>query len=367
MENKKNILINGLSMSWVNKKTGIEEFTKEIIYRLDKINNDKIKFYYIYDKDGPNKIIIPNELVNIECIPVRNPKYKDGREYKENLRFSFLWRSKLIRKYAKKFNAIVFCPTMSPIICKNQIPVIHDIRPRVTKFDSFVYRLKHRIYLKIVKHCCKKFLTVSNYQKDLISKYLKIKKDNITVIYPGYEQISNVVPDMNIFSKYPNIKPKEYYYALGSLAPHKNFKWIIEVAKRNPQKTFVIAGGKDLKAWEDNIEVKGFENLIFTGYVTDEENKALYLNCKGFLQPSKFEGFGTPPLEALSLGASVAVANATCLPEIYEDCVHYFDPDDYDIDLDLLFSEKVASPEKVLKKCNWKNYVETLYNYFMSL
>ena len=60
-----------------------------------------------------------------------------------------------------------------------------------------------------------------------------------------------------------------------------------------------------------------------------------------------------PPLEALSLGAPVAVANASCLPELYGDTVRYFDPYDYEVDLDALFARPVAPPDTVLKTYSW--------------
>ena len=76
-------------------------------------------------------------------------------------------------------------------------------------------------------------------------------------------------------------------------------------------------------------------------------------NCRAFLHPAVFEGFGIPPLEALSQGVPIAVARASCLPELYGDTAHYFDPYDYDVDLDALLAEPVASPEKILQKYSW--------------
>lgn len=88
--------------------------------------------------------------------------------------------------------------------------------------------------------------------------------------------------------------------------------------------------------------------------MTDGQNKALMQNCKGFLHPAVFEGFGIPPLEALSLGAPIALARASCLPELYGDTARYFDPYDYDVDLDALFAKPAAPPDKVLARYSWE-------------
>ena len=158
--------------------------------------------------------------------------------------------------------------------------------------------------------------------------------------------------------KMPGVKKGEYFYALGSLAKHKNFKWIREVARRSPDKTFVVAGGKDLRAFGDDAEAKDTHNVFYPGYVSDAENAALMKHCKLFLHPAVFEGFGIPPLEALALGAPVALANATCLPELYGDTARYFDPYDYDVDLDALAAQPVAAPDEVLKKYSWDKTAE---------
>ena len=98
--------------------------------------------------------------------------------------------------------------------------------------------------------------------------------------------------------------------------------------------------------------------MFYPGYVSDAENAALMKHCKLFLPPAVFEGFGIPPLEALALGAPVALANATCLPELYGDTARYFDPYDYDVDLDALAAQPVAAPDEVLKKYSWDKTAE---------
>ena len=117
-----------------------------------------------------------------------------------------------------------------------------------------------------------------------------------------------------------------------------------------PTRRLYVAGGKDLRAFGDDAEAKDTHNVFYPGYVSDAENAALMKHCKLFLHPAVFEGFGIPPLEALALGAPVALANATCLPELYGDTARYFDPYDYDVDLDALAAQPVAAPDEVLKK-----------------
>ena len=82
---------------------------------------------------------------------------------------------------------------------------------------------------------------------------------------------------------------------------------------------------------------------------------------RAFIHPAIYEGFGIPPLEALSSGANLIVSTATCLPEIYEDAAHYIDPYDYDVDLEKLLSEPVEPASKVLDKYNWAREAEKLY------
>ena len=89
----------------------------------------------------------------------------------------------------------------------------------------------------------------------------------------------------------------------------------------NSSMPLVLAGGK---GWL--MDEFAAEDVLLTGYVTDEELAWLYRNCFAFLYPSLFEGFGMPVLEALTLGAPVICSNTTSLPEVAGDAALLVDP-----------------------------------------
>lgn len=348
----KKIIINGINLSTTKSVTGIPRYCREIILRLDQLfKENKVDVEYAYLKGAENAVLALSEFSHIRPVQIDS----------ENKRLAAMIT---LPRYIKKEGGIGVNLSPEPLISKNQIACIHDLRPVVfSNYDSWHFKLSYRFILSVIRKTASKIVTSSNYQRDAILKILKIKDpEKVVTIYNGWEHIEQVDSDASVLSRNPTLSFQNFYYTLGSLAPHKNFKWIMEVAKRNPNQIFAIAGGKDLRNWKDDIETKELDNVIFLGYVTDAENKALMQACKAYLHPSKYEGFGIPPLEALACGAPIIISNATCLPEIYEDCAHYFDPDDYSVDLDKLVKEPVADEKKILQKCSWKRAAEQWYD-----
>jgi glycosyltransferase involved in cell wall biosynthesis len=107
--------------------------------------------------------------------------------------------------------------------------------------------------------------------------------------------------------------------------------------------------------------------VIFTGFVSEGELKWLYQNCVAYVFPSLSEGFGLPALEAIVSGAPVASSNATCLPEVYGDAAHYFDPLNVEdmaakvgdiIDDPKLRAELIAKGKKQAAKYSWRRMAE---------
>ena len=209
----------------------------------------------------------------------------------------------------------------------------------------------------------KKLFTVSEFSKNQIAKTYKINPEKITVIPNGWDHFKNIQADESIFNEHTELK-NSFYFTLGSLSTRKNLKWIADYAAANPNDLFAISG-KNLESLipQELENIKNLKNVIFLGYVSDGQVKALMAKCKAFIFPSYYEGFGIPPLEALSVGAPVVISNAASLPEIFGKTAHYINPDDTNVDLTELLKEPVESPEKLLEHYTYENAAKTFFEY----
>ena len=142
--------------------------------------------------------------------------------------------------------------------------------------------------------------------------------------------------------------------------------WVYEIAQKNPNEIFVLSGAFYNKVFKDNTEKKPL-NVRFLGYLSDSEVKTLMRDCKAFLFPSLYEGFGIPPLEAMSTGCPVVVSDIPVMHEIFEQSVHFVDPYNTEIDLEDLLKQPLSPSEPILKKYSWEKCAQMLWNEIMSL
>lgn len=326
-------IINGKAFAKVHK-TGVQRYCIEILNELDK---------QVKEKDI--ELIIP-KYCN-EKIEYKNIKVKKIGNLKLNL-----WEQITLPIYAKKKKGILInlCNT-SPLL-EPGIVCIHDLN--FIKNKQYYPKVFSKWYSIMIKNSikkAKKIITVSNFSKKEIEEYYKIS--NIPVIYNSYDHIKRINPDNTIFEKLKNIEKNEYYFTLGTIQKSKNIEWILHIAKKENKEKFVITGYKNQKQIDFNLE-----NVIYTGYLTDEEIKALMQNCKAYIMPSFYEGFGIPALEAFSLGKKIIVSDIPVMHEIYGDEVTYINPRKYEIN----FNELVESQnrEKILEKFSWKKSAQEL-------
>jgi glycosyltransferase involved in cell wall biosynthesis len=140
-----------------------------------------------------------------------------------------------------------------------------------------------------------------------------------------------------------------YYLYVGNITPRKNVATLVRALdilnRRGAAIPLVIAGQPGAAHDEVSALVHslGLENHVrFTGYVSDEELRALYLGCAAVVHPALYEGFGLTPLEAMALGRPVLAASAGSLPEVIGDAGILLSPTDADSWADAM--EQVLSP-----------------------
>lgn len=331
------------------KITGIQRYAYEITMELDKLIS-------------PNtlEILVPEYLEKV-------PNLKNIKVIKYGKKSGVLWQQINYANYARKNKLKCICLTNTlPLLYAHGIITIHDVSYKANPqfFKAKRDRLSalwHRLNYWRAAHSDMKIATVSQFSKSEIMKYYGITKDRITVIYNAWQHMNRIENASDTFQRYPKLVKESYYFSMSTLATNKNFKWILYAAKNNPDKQFAIAGGGKLKG---AAEAEGFAelpNVSFLGYVTDEDAKTLMENCKAFLFPTLYEGFGIPPLEAIASRAPrIIVSDTPCMHEIYGNYATYIDPLDYG-NIQLPNSKTELCVENLLDKYSWTFSAEKLW------
>lgn len=176
-------------------------------------------------------------------------------------------------------------------------------------------------------------VAISEYVKQDILDHYNIDPQKVRVIYDAVSlNVDNVKETENI-KKY-RLKSKQYYYTVSSLFLHKNLKTIIlamaELKRRNSKALFplVVSGIGGRKRDEiDELIIQNdlIDDVVFTSFVSDEERNWLYKNCKAFLFPSIFEGFGMPPIEAMAMNVPVLTTDKTSIKEVTSNLCNYIE------------------------------------------
>ncbi len=335
------IVINGRFLT--QKVTGVQRYARELISALDKI----------IDKDEV-QIALPPEAIDI-------PDYKNIKVVRVGKLHNRLWEHLslplyTIKHHATSLNLCNVAPLLSPgIVCQ------HGAKTRSRPQDfGRQFLIWYRFLGWNQGRRCKKILTVSNFSKSEVLKYQPyVNPEKIIVIPNAWQHFVRTGFDENTLTKY-GLEKGKYYFSMASFEPNKNFKWVAETAKRNPDIKFAISGAINEKVFADGLGFERPENMLLLGYVSDEEAKTLMRDCEGFLFPTYYEGFGIPPLEALSAGAKkIVVSDIPVMHEVFEDEVYYIDPDKYDYDLSQV---PECKSDKALYKYSWEKSARKLYD-----
>jgi glycosyltransferase involved in cell wall biosynthesis len=208
------------------------------------------------------------------------------------------------------------------------VVTVHDLAFRIfPEFFDRRTRAYYAFFLEASLREAARIICVSeSTAADLLRMYPFCRK-KLRVVYNGFTDFSTIAPDDSVLDKL-DVRPDDYLLCVGAFNARKNISAVVSLVPllldRFPRLKLVVVG---------RVPDRKPENLhpavTFTGHVSDAALSSLYRNAALFVYPSKYEGFGFPLLEAMSVGTPVIYAKTSCLPEIAGlDDSHSFSPDD---------------------------------------
>jgi glycosyltransferase involved in cell wall biosynthesis len=179
-----------------------------------------------------------------------------------------------------------------------------------------------------------RIITGSNFIKNEIIDLLHYDAARIKVIYHGVDHDNFKTYDHSLLREFKaayNL-PEKFLLFVGSIEPRKNLKNVLMAYNALPEAfkkecKFVLAG---FSGWK-NKEIMGIikregRNIVYLGYLSNQDLAYLYNLASGFIYASLYEGFGIPPLESMACGTPVIVSRSSSLPEVCGDAAYYVDP-----------------------------------------
>ena len=335
----------------VRQKAGIGRYVRELFKHLGKI-----------DRQNSYILLVPRDSA-LHPLPA-NFRYL-RLPFSERMMYIF-WQRLRIPLPAEAFTgplALFHSPdfVLPPLAGTPSILTIHDLSfLRVP--DCFTQNLLNYLSKAVPRSVRRADFILAdseNTRKDLV-ELMGLAPERVEVLYAGVGE--NFKPSDGGKARARYKLPERFILSLGTLEPRKNFARLIRAfarLKRSDLK-LVIAGRKGWLYEEIFMAVKecGLENdVIFPGYVEDEDLPSLYSAAELFVYPSIYEGFGLHPLEAMACGTPVVASEAPPLPEVLGDAALFFPP--YDEEAIASAMEKALLDEGLRRKLRERGFARS--------
>lgn len=324
----------GIEASRANRlqKTGVEWYAYHVIQRM-KLDPEAAKHSFLLYTNEPLSLGLERGPANWHEKRLEWPP-------------KYLWtQARLSLEMKQRPPEVLFVPAhvLPRYAPKRSVVTVHDVGfHRFPELYKPIQRAYHEWSTKDIIKKGARIITVSNFCKQEIIECYGAKEDQIHVTYLGIEhdRFRPVGRDL-VASVLESYKlPEPYILFVGRLDEKKNLLCLVEAFKRYKQETkddslnLVLAGrpANGSNRILDAVAATGCADQIhILGYVPEADKPALLTGALVYVQPSFYEGFGLPPLEAMACGTPVISSSATCLPEVLgEGNVLYFDPADAD-------------------------------------
>ncbi len=309
-------------------KSGVGFYVLNLLKALAKI--DKENTFYIFSKKE-DELLVDFEADNFHTIwhSMSNRLLRLG------------WEQTLLPRHISKYKLNIFHSPHYTVPLKCRVPVVttfHDMtffsHPEVHEKSKVIFFQR---MIPIAAQRADAIIAVSESTKKDVVNFLNLPKDKVDVIYEGvdvnfYRPISKDQKVDLIRERYG--LEKDFLLFVGTLEPRKNIEGVIkaflQVTKKTKKQYNLVVGGTKGWHYKSIFELVQKMNLhrevIFTGYVPEEDLPYLFNAASVFVYPSFYEGFGIPPLEAMACGTPLVTSNISSLPEVVADAGLLVDP-----------------------------------------
>ncbi len=359
-----------------SQSKGLGRYTQKLISYLEQIDTDN-EYYIFLRRDNWH-----------EYQPSSERFHKVLADYRWYTAKEQIMLPIVLLRY--KLNLVHFTHFNVPLLYRRPfIVTIHDLilarypTQRSSTLGPLLYWLKHISYRIIIRSAvrrARRVIAVSKFTKQDIIKHFTIRAEKISVTYESVDPLPEPHQDFRTIMQRYAISPPYILY-VGNAYPHKNIEGLLraytKVVQHYPAYQLVLVGKRDyfFRRIQDYAATRGItQEVVFTGFVPDEELAAIYRGASVYVFPSFCEGFGLPALEACLYHVPVAASNNSSLPEILGQAAVFFDPHNPEeiaktissiLDDPKRADELRASGSEQLKRFSWRIMAERtrdLYN-----
>jgi glycosyltransferase involved in cell wall biosynthesis len=307
---RRKIYLNGRFIGW--RLTGVNRAATELTARVLRLLAEDERFL--------GRILAPGNRPAgaLDSVAPRSQSLAGG----------VLWEQLVLPLRGRDGTLVSFSNT-APLALRRQLVLVHDASVFALADNySLAFRAWYRLALNVLLRRAATVATDSAFSRAELSRYCGIAPERISVIHCGSDHLDGVPAQPAILER-AGLERHRFVLAVGTPSRAKNLGALIEAMARlrRDDLKLALAGALEPRVFRANrLEMPPWVRLL--GAVSDGELKALYENALCFAFPSRYEGFGLPPLEAMRCGCPVVTSSAASLPEVCGEAALYADPDD---------------------------------------
>jgi glycosyltransferase involved in cell wall biosynthesis len=298
------IAINGRFLT--QRAFGVQRFATEVIKAIDAL----------LDRDyaalkGHIELVAPRKAREfpLKNIPLRRAGFFSG----------YAWEQFEFPLHAAGRLLLNLC-MLGPLVTKNQIVVVHDATVRALP-ENFNRRFR-AAYNFLIPRLCRRVdlvVTVSQFSRQEIGKWYGADTAKIPVCYEGGDHIIAVVADPAVLQRL-DLVGRKFFLGVGTNSPNKNIATVVAAFHKAKlgDTLLVLTGANDSKVCGQIDQIQS-DGVRMVGFIPDTDLRTLYEHTLALVFPSFYEGFGLPPLEAMTCGCPVIISEQPALSEICGD------------------------------------------------